>query len=235
MAINLLENDSLYIHADTLLGTGPTEHRILRGYYGVRILKTDIRGKSDSLYLDEVSGRIELHKRPFTEKEAQVLTDDQKNKRNPVLWFNNSQMTGELIYLLSDFNTRKLDSLQIYGNAFIIEKDSLSANGYNQINGKELYGDFKEGVLHQLDVVKNTRVIYYLYSDKGELIGINNTICSALNVEFKENEIEKISFYISPEGKVNPEDQIDPNLRLLEGFLWREDERPETYEDLFKK
>ena len=235
VAINLLENDSLYIHADTLLGTGPTEHRILRGYYGVRILKTDIRGKSDSLYLDEVSGRIELHKRPFTEKEAQVLTDDQKNKRNPVLWFNNSQMTGELIYLLSDFNTRKLDSLQIYGNAFIIEKDSLSANGYNQINGKELYGDFKEGVLHQLDVVKNTRVIYYLYSDKGELIGINNTICSALNVEFKENEIEKISFYISPEGKVNPEDQIDPNLRLLEGFLWREDERPETYEDLFKK
>ena len=128
-----------------------------------------------------------------------------------------------------------MDSLQIYGNAFIIEKDSLSANGYNQINGKELYGDFKEGVLHQLDVVKNTRVIYYLYSDKGELIGINNTICSALNVEFKENEIEKISFYISPEGKVNPEDQIDPNLRLLEGFLWREDERPETYEDLFKK
>lgn len=235
VAVNILENDSLYIHADTLLGTGPTEHRILRGYYGVRILKSDIRGKSDSLYLDEVSGKIELHKRPFTTKEEQVLTEDQKNKRNPVLWFNNSQMTGELIYLLTDFTTRKLDSLQIYGNAFIIEKDSISTNGFNQINGKELYGDFKEGVLHQLDVVKNTRVIYYLYSDSGELIGINNTICSALNVIFKENEIENISFYISPEGKVNPENQIDPNLRLLDGFLWREEERPKTYEDLFKE
>lgn len=234
VAVNILENDSLYIHADTLLGTGPTEHRILRGYYGVRILKTDIRGKSDSLYLDEISGKIELHKRPFTEKEEQVLTEDQKNKRNPVLWFNNSQMTGELIYLLTDFNTRKLDSLQIYGNAFIIEKDSLSANGFNQINGKELYGDFKDGVLNQLDVIKNTRVIYYLYSDAGELIGINNTICSALNVKFKENEIDKISFYISPEGKVSPEDQIDPNLRILEGFLWREEERPQSYQDLFK-
>ncbi len=234
VAVNILENDSLYIHADTLLGTGPTEHRILRGYYGVRILKTDIRGKSDSLYLDEISGKIELHKRPFTEKEEQVLTEDQKNKRNPVLWFNNSQMTGELIYLLTDFNTRKLDSLQIYGNAFIIEKDSLSDNGFNQINGKELYGDFKDGVLNQLDVIKNTRVIYYLYSDAGELIGINNTICSALNVKFKENEIDKISFYISPEGKVSPEDQIDPNLRILEGFLWREEERPQSYQDLFK-
>ena len=27
-AINLLENDSLYIKADTLIGTGPSEHRV---------------------------------------------------------------------------------------------------------------------------------------------------------------------------------------------------------------
>ena len=50
-AINILEKDSLYIKADTLIGTGPAEHRVLRGYYGVKILKSDIRGKSDSLYL----------------------------------------------------------------------------------------------------------------------------------------------------------------------------------------
>ena len=235
MAINIIENDSLYIHADTLVGTGPSEARILRGYYGVKILKRDLRGKSDSLYLDETIGRIELLKRPLSRKEEQVLSNDDKNRRNPVMWFNESQMSGEVIYMKTDFATKKLDSLFIFGNAFIIEKDSLSDNGYNQIVGTELYGDFLDGALNELDVIKNTQVLYYLYSDTGELVGIDKTICSALNITFKENEIEDISFYVSPEGDVFPDKELDPNLRKLEGFLWREEERPKTLEDLFKK
>ena len=235
VAINIIENDSLYIHADTLVGTGPSEARILRGYYGVKILKQDLRGKSDSLYLDETIGRIELLKRPLSKKEAQVLSSEEKNKRNPVMWFNQSQMSGEVIYMKTDFETKKLDSLFIFGNAFIVEKDSLSSDGYNQIVGTELYGDFLDGALNELDVIKNTQVLYYLYSDSGELVGIDKTICSALNITFKENEIEDISFYVSPEGDVFPDKELDPNLRKLEGFLWREEERPKTLEDLFKK
>ena len=233
-AINVLEKDSLYIKADTLIGTGPPEHRILRGYYGVKILKSDIRGKSDSLYLDDQIGKIELHKRPLSKKEDQILSDDEKNSRNPVLWFGASQMSGEVIHLLTEPGEKQLDSLQIFGNAFIIEKDSLSADGYNQIIGSELYGNFEEGALKNLDVIKNTMVIYYLYSEAGELIGINKTICSALDIVFDNNEINEISFYVSPEGEVFPEEKIDRNLRKLKGFLWRRNERPETFEDLFK-
>lgn len=235
LAINLIEQDSLYIHADTLVGTGPSEARILRGYYGVKILKNDMRGKADSLYLDETIGRIELHKKPFTKKELQILSTDDKNRRNPVMWFNDSQMSGEVIYMNTDLETRKLDSLFIFGNAFVIEKDSLSDNGFNQIVGKELYGDFKEGNLNALDVVKNTQVFYYLYADDGELVGIDKTICSALNIQFKDNEIDEISFYVSPDGNVHPDKMLDPNLRKLEGFIWREDERPNTIEELFIK
>ena len=235
LAINIIENDSLYIHADTLVGTGPSENRILRAYYGVKILKKDLRGKSDSLYLDETKGRIELHQRPLSKKQMQILSTEEKNKRNPVMWFNESQMSGDVIYMKTDFETKKLDSLFIFGNAFIIEKDSLSENGYNQIVGKELFGDFENGSLNELDVVKNTRVLYYLYTDTGELVGIDKTICSALNIKFKENEIEDISFYVRPSGDVYPEKEIDSNLRRLEGFLWRRSERPETLEDLFKQ
>ena len=112
-------------------------------------------------------------------------------------------MSGEVIYMKTDFATKKLDSLFIFGNAFIIEKDSLSDNGYNQIVGTELYGDFLDGALNELDVIKNTQVLYYLYSDTGELVGIDKTICSALNITFKENEIEDISFYVDPKRCVS--------------------------------
>lgn len=235
LAINIIENDSLYIHADTLVGTGPSEARILKGYYGVKILKSDMRGKADSLYLDETIGRIELHKKPFTRKEIQILSDDEKNRRNPVMWFNQSQMSGETIYLKTDLNTKKLDSLFIFGNAFVIEKDSISNDGYNQIVGKELYGDFKEGNLNEIDVIKNTQVFYYIYNDKEELVGIDKTICSALNIKFAENEIDEISFYVTPDGDVFPDKDLDKNLRKLEGFIWREEERPTSIEDLFRK
>ena len=234
LAINIIENDSLYIHADTLIGTGPSDNRILRGYYGVKILKSDIRGISDSIYFDESKGKIELHKKPLSKKQIQVLSLKSKLKLNPVVWFNDSQMSGNEINLLTDIKTRKLDSLLIFGNTFVIEQDSINKNNFNQIEGMYLNGDFLNGGLNNLQVLKNTKVIYYLYNDGGELVGIDKTICSELKIKLESNEIKNITFYTSPEGKVHPEDKLDPNLKLLEGFIWRKSERPESLDDLFK-
>ena len=81
LAVNIIDQDSLYIHADTLIATGPTEKKILRGYYDVRIFKTDLKGKSDSLHLDQSTGLIKLLKLPLSRKENQILTASQKNKK----------------------------------------------------------------------------------------------------------------------------------------------------------
>ncbi len=181
IATNIIENDSLFIHADTLIATGPDTARILRGFYDVRILKSDIRGRSDSLHFNETTGRSKLLKKPLTKKEHQSFTEKDKNLRNPILWFGASQMTGDEIYLISNLETKALDSLKIIGDAFVIEKDTIGQQGYNQIKGGILDGIFKEGALAKINVVKNTQVVYYLYSDEDQqLIGVNKTICSAL-------------------------------------------------------
>ena len=234
LAINIIENDSLYIHADTLIGTGPSNRRILRGYYGVKILKSDIRGISDSIYFDESTGKIELHKKPLSKKQTQILSLKSKLKLNPVIWFENSQMSGNEINLLTDTKTRKLDSLLIFGNSFVIDQDTINKNNFNQIEGVNLNGDFVNGSLNNLRVLKNIKVIYYLYNDDGDLVGVDKTICSELKIQLESNEIKNITFYTSPEGKVHPEDKLDPNLKLLEGFIWRKNERPESLEDLFQ-
>ena len=69
----------------------------------------------------------------------------------------------------------------------------------------------------------------------GTWVGINKTICSSIKMDFNNNEIEKISFYISPDGKLKPENLVDENLRELDGFIWRINEKPNTINDLFKK
>ena len=236
LAVNIIDQDSLYIHADTLIATGPTEKKILRGYYDVRIFKTDLRGKSDSLHLDQSTGLIKLLKLPLSRKENQILTVSQKNKKNPILWFGRSQMSGDKIFLTSDMETKKLDSLKIIGNSWIIERDSISDTGFNQIKGGVLDGLFREGELREIDVSKNTEVVYYMYSDEdNELIGIDKTTCSRLKMVTRENQIEDITFFVSPDGNLFPDKDLPLNERKLEGFIWRENERPNTIQELFSK
>lgn len=234
LAINLVENDSLFIHADTLMATGASEKRILRGFYDVRIFKTDLKGRSDSIYIDQSTGLTKLLHKPLSDKEEQVFTEVDRNQKNPVLWFEESQMTGNQIFLISNTKTKALDSLKIRGNAFIIEKDSLSANGYNQIQGGILDGVFKDGRLDNILVTKNSQMIYYLYNDEDlALIGIDKTTCSAMKMAFENGEISDITFLVAPEGNVFPEEEIPENERTLKGFIWRIEERPEKVEDLF--
>tara|TARA_B100000900_G_scaffold356830_1_gene326807 strand:- start:2025 stop:3692 length:1668 start_codon:yes stop_codon:yes gene_type:complete len=236
LAVNIIDQDSLYIHADTLIATGSDEKKILRGYYDVRIFKTDLRGKSDSLHLDQSTGLIKLLKLPLSRKENQILTASQKNKKNPVLWFGKSQMSGDKIFLTSDMQTKKLDSLKIIGNSWIIERDSISDTGFNQIKGGVLDGLFKEGELREIDVSKNTEVVYYMYSDEdNELIGIDKTTCSRLKMVTRENQIEDITFFVSPDGNLFPDKDLPINERKLEGFTWRVDERPNTIQELFSE
>ena len=236
IARNIIDNDSLFIHADTLIATGPDEERILRAYYGVKIFKSDLRGKSDSLHLNQKTGLIKLLKLPLSKIEKRTFNISQKNGRNPVLWFGRSQMSGDEIFLTSNIKTKKLDSLKIIGNSWIIEKDSISDEGFNQIKGGILNGSFTDGKLKDIEIIKNTEVVYYMYSDdKSELIGINQTTCSRLTMVTANNQIVDITFYVSPDGDLFPEKDLPANERILEGFIWREEERPNEIDDLFSE
>ena len=87
LAVNIIKNDSLYIHSDTITITGPDEKKILKGYYDVRILKSDVRGLSDSIHFNQETGLIKLLKKPKSSRFIKRLTDEEKNKLNPVIWF----------------------------------------------------------------------------------------------------------------------------------------------------
>ena len=142
-------------------------------------------------------------------------------------------MTGDSIWLINDLETNKLDSLKVLENAFIISLDSISKTGYNQAKGKDLFGKFIDNELKIVDLVKNTEVIYYMYNDDNELIGINKTICSAINMTLDNSDIEQITFITDPDGDIFPEKDLPPNSRKLKGFIWRGDERIRSKDDIF--
>lgn len=225
LAASLQQKDSVFIHADTLMVTGKPDERIMRGFYDVRMFKSDMSGKSDSIYVNESTGLtklINLGEGPVTSTEV---------RRSPVLWSGNSQMTGDTIHLISNAETEQLDSLRVFDNAFLIQKDSIE--GYNQVKGKELTGLFLDNNLYQVEIDKNTETIYYTRNDDTELVGINKTVSSSIRISFEEKEITDIYYYNQVDGTLTPPEDLPPNARRLSGFNWRGEEQLLSKEDLF--
>ncbi|WP_134386360.1 OstA-like protein [Flavobacterium psychrophilum] len=215
VAITLFEKDSVYFHAKKILVTGKPESRIIRGSNNARFFKKDISGKCDSIHYDKKKGLTQMIGKP-------------------VLWNGKNQMTGDVMHLVSNQKTEKIDSLKVLNNAFIISKDTIG-EGFNQVKGQNLFGKFKKNKLHEVNVIKNTEVIFYMRNEKNELIGINKNVSSKINMILEANNIETITFFTDVEGIIYPEEELPENARKLKGFIWRGDEQILTKEDLFPK
>jgi lipopolysaccharide export system protein LptA len=218
IAVTLRDNDSAYVHADTLQITGKPENRILKGFYRARIFKKGLEGeesmsgKADSMFINQRKGITKL------------LT-------NPILWNGESQMTGDTIHLINNLKTEKLDSLKVFNNAFNIQQDSI---GYNQVKGEVLIGLFTNNELDTIYINKNAEVMYYARNDKNELIGINNTVSSSIEMYVDGATINGIKFIKKGKGKIYPLSKLPAEARVLSGFNWRGDERLLSKADIFK-
>ena len=208
-----VENDSMFVHAKKIYLTGKPGARIIRGEKNVRFFKTDMSGKCDSLHSDQKVALTKLIGKP-------------------ILWNGDKQLTGDVMHLIGNNATEKLDSLKVLNNAFIISKDTLGA-GFNQVKGINLYGKFRENKLYEVDVVKNNEVIYFMRNDKNELIGIDKTACSRINMTLNGNDVDTITFFDRVNGTLYPEEDFPENVRKLRGFVWRIEERINSKEDIF--
>lgn len=213
VAINLVEKDSVYIHGQKLMVTGKEGERILRAFKNVRFYKIDMSGKCDSIHSNSKTALTKLI-------------------GNPILWNGESQITGDIMHLIGDNTTKKLDSLKVLNNTFIVSRDTLGT-GYNQVKGLNLFGKFRDGKLHDVDVIKNTEVVYYMRNDDNELIGINKNVSSKINLILENNDIETITFFNKVDGDIYPEADLPENARKLKGLRWRGDERIKSKDDIF--
>ena len=229
LAITIQEKDSVFIHSDTLMLTGPEEHRITRAFYNAKIYKSDLAGKADSIHAYHKTGLTELiNLTRYSSKDPFAA------KRKPIMWNLGNQMSGDTIHLISDVKTEQLDSLKVFNNAFLVSKDTLSDDGYNQTKGKQLIGLFKDNELYNVDIIKNAEVIYYSRNGLGELIGINKSKSGSINIKIAYNDIEEIRLINKVDGDLSPESLFPNNANRLRGFDWRGEERPTSVEDLFK-
>jgi lipopolysaccharide assembly outer membrane protein LptD (OstA) len=123
--------DTLFLSADTLVSLEDSlpENKRLLAYYDVKIFKSDLQGKSDSLSYELADSIIYLY-------------------RDPILWNKNTQITADSMNIrLVD---GALEEMHSNINSFIIAQDS--AENFNQVQGRKMIASVENNYLHNVDV-----------------------------------------------------------------------------------
>lgn len=205
----LSDGDTLHIHGDTITAYSRTDSlgdfKQIKVFRGVKIYKSDLQGKCDSLSYSSRDSAFQMY-------------------YSPIIWSDSSQVTGDTIFLTMKNN--RLDSLKIFFNGFIISENDLGL--YNQIKGRNMFGKFQNNDLRQVYVSGNGQTIYFPKDDKDEYIGMNRALCSNILIKLKDNEVRSITFLNKPEAKLHPLNEAQGELAKLEGLSPRFDERPES-------
>ncbi|MDA3892915.1 MAG: hypothetical protein PF517_14730 [Salinivirgaceae bacterium] len=212
LIIHILDEDSLYMHADTLLTEFDTSgvHRTFKGFHKVRIFKSNFQGQTDSLFFSMKDSIIQFH-------------------GDPVLWANQNQIVANYIeaFVVNDH----LDRFKLYDEGLIISKeDSVH---YNQIKGDEMTGYLRNNNLYRIEVRKKSETIYFPTDEYG-ILGANKSKSGNITIRLKENKISRIIYRESYEGKMHPLEDLNSKDIVVRGFKWLDNERPLLPMDVFK-
>ena len=201
-----LNEDTLYLTADTLLQQKKTEGNLLEAYPKANFKSVDMVGFCDSL--------------SYLTKEENLFLN-----KEPVIWLDQFQLTSDSIRILLNKDLIKMAFLN--KSAFITSE--VDSSSFNQISGENMKAYFYENELSNIEVIGNGESIYYVTDEKkNEAVGVNKIICSNMNIIIKNRQIENINFYKNPDAMLYPTDQINPENLLLKGFTWRNKSRIEN-------
>ena len=185
--------------------------RIIKAFHNVRVYKSNMQAKADSLFYTSADSTLRWYK-------------------NPILWSDGTQQTGDTIHVF--FKNSKIHNFQVIQNGFLVNVDGDSTK-FNQVKGKIITGFFVEGELRNMYVDGNAESIYYSKNNKGEYDNVNQTVSSRLRFKFLDKELTHIVTVREVEGAVDPLDKLSKEA-LLTGFIWKPELRPTSKADIIK-
>src|SRR5688572_11603200 len=203
---SIMETDTLFMAADTLVSVeakDTTQASMIYAYHDVKIFKTDLQGKCDSLTYNQKDSIIYLWRRP-------------------ILWSDQNQLTSKRMELI--LRNKKLHTMQMYTDAFIVSEDTL--RNFNQIKGRDMTAYFKDNKIKRVNVNGNAESIYYALEGDSAVTGTNRAICSNMIILFAENKLQSISFLEKPEARFIPPHELKPEETKLDGYQWLISEKP---------
>jgi lipopolysaccharide export system protein LptA len=220
LAILFQSEDTTYIQADTLYSISDTLNSMefMRAHHQVRIFSTKYQGICDSLAYTQSDSLMKLY-------------------RNPVLWTENNQLTGEFMQIKREKD--HIRHAKILGKALAVSEVD-SGQFYNQVAGRDMDGYFTQGKLTLVHVQGNARTIYFPEEEKendtAKIVtrnGMNRLYSSEMKLYLDSGEVRGLTSIEQPDGAFYSLDKIPEKERKVDQFIWRPADRPRRPEEDF--
>jgi hypothetical protein len=204
LAINT-EKDSFWIKADSLISDQDPVNgkQITRAMGNVKLLQGNSRSTAQKL--------------THFEKDSTILL-----RGKPVIWDSATRMSGDSIDIFTQNNKIKFGSL--YPKALIVNQET--SDYFSQIQGDSIYYslDTQQHIEYSW-VYRNGKSIYYIREDSsiGSAFSVN---CENMKFDFLDNRIQQVHFYMSPKGTLYPIEQLPPDQKQLDRYIWDIENKP---------
>ena len=138
----------------------------------------------------------------------------------------NRQYAADSIYLV--IRNKRTEKAHLLSNAFItIKEDEVS---YDQVSGTEMVAYFDSTQnLTRFDALGGASSIFFLEED-GALATVNKVDSKMLYATFTDGEIDHIYYYDNPKNDGYPSVQLPKEDRMLKGYRWEPEKRPDSPE-----
>lgn len=143
----------------------------------------------------------------YFRKQERIVTKKMGQTRpQPVLWNENTQMTGDSVCIHLIRNRIKL--LDVIGNAFLLSQNEIYKKRYDQISGDSIFINFDSTGITSTNVRHQVLSIYYLYESNS---GNGLTKSSGLNamINFKDRKVSRIKMDGFPKSDYYPEKMVE--------------------------
>jgi lipopolysaccharide export system protein LptA len=186
--------------------------RILMAFHSGKIFKSDLQAKADSIFYSTSDSTIRCYTKPM-------------------IWTQGSQLSGDTIYLR--MKTRRLRTMDLFPNSFIVNIDEPDSSHFNQVGGKKMRGFFKNNKLSRVYVDGNAETIYFARdSATKEITDMQRSFSSRLWVYMKNNEVTDLGFITKPDNRYIPIHLVKEDEKVLKNFIWKPKDRPVSKESI---
>ncbi|MGN6247846.1 MAG: OstA-like protein, partial [Ginsengibacter sp.] len=150
---------------------------------------------------------------------------------NPVVWSGHTQIVGDTMFLFT--KNKQPERLYVFESGLIVNK--TKEGFFNQMSGKTINGYFVDGKIDYMRV-KGTQAesIYYIQNEDSAYVGMNRARGDVIDLYFEKDDLTKVIFINSVQGKMYPMDQIPDDQKQLKNFQWLDDRRPKNRAELFE-
>jgi lipopolysaccharide export system protein LptA len=184
----------------------------------VSILKSDFASQNDLTIFYRQDDKI-------------VTAKINETAKQPILWQENSQLTGDSITIYLDENNIK--QLDVDGTSFMLSQNEYNLERYDQTSSTQIKIFFTDSKISRADFYGNVYSIYFMY-DGETANGLTKSNSAETTVLFENNEVTEVKLYKNPASEYYPEQQVTGNEKsyLLPRFVVLQN-KP-TKEEMYK-